>query len=732
MSSSSTSTRQPSEARLTLKPARIELQSAKVQMLLAGFATFAVCIFSFVPSLHVGFLLDDFLHIDYIYRALHSSPSDFLHNFYGNWANSPVMLSYRPLVSVSLFIDYLIWGANAFGFHLTNLILYWGCSLLVGLIALELTGMRGNRLGAAAPFWAALLFCAYPLHLESAAWIIGRVDLLCTLFTLISVWGYFRFRLLREKYLFHLSLASFIVAILCKEPAVVLPAVISVAEILLAPYWPDNNTSEFRPRAQTRRLSGVLSYWVIVGMYFPIRWAILGTMVGGYGGSPLAALKHLFDKGTVERIFFPENLDLIRRFGFWDLHQKLDAVLRYAYIGIAGLGLVRLVTSTASWRILLFLLSWLFLSIVPALQIWQISPNLVGSRLFFMASAPFTILLAFLALPAIDIIKKQTAKIVSIAGAVLLFVVLSVWSFCLQFDQQSWVIAANSIRKFVDDVKYNLKQIDPAKSILLLNLPTDCSGAGMLSRGDYLHFLFQRPFEKEPLSARLEVLEAPGGEPDLDLNYCASLRLFLDKAKYGRILQWQDSDGTSLCGQVSEWKPASMPVIGALPTVTVAANDLYFYSLANPSEISDLAKFENKFALVNPSSSTEWTVEQEGGRSFEKLSDGALRIRPGDKDLFLLFRSKQALSPLELDRALLGLHANNRIPVCVAFFWINKNAGHEQINFIDGINCAADSPYELKLGSNKLWALSPEIIAFGLKLPKGDYEIDFRGIELCK
>ena len=704
-----------------------------MQMILAGFATFAVCILSFVPSLHVGFLLDDFLHIDYIYRALHGSPSDFLHNFYGNWANSPVMLSYRPLVSVSLFIDYLIWGANAFGFHLTNLILYWGCSLMVGLIALELTGMRGNRLGAAAPFWAALLFSVYPLHLESAAWIIGRVDLLCTLFTLISVWGYFRFRLLREKYLFHLSLASFVVAILCKEPAVVLPAVISAAEILLAPYWPDDNTIEFRPRAQSRRLSGVLSYWVIVGMYFPIRWAILGTMVGGYGGSPLAALKHLFDKGTLERIFFPENLDLIRRFGFWDLRQKLDTVLKCAYIGIAGLGLVRLLTSTASWRIILFLLSWLFLSIVPALQIWQISPNLVGSRLFFMASAPFAILLAFLALPAIDIIKKQTAKMVSIAGAVLLFVVLAVWSFCLQFDQQSWVIAGKSISKFVDDTKYNLKQIEATKSILFLNLPTDCSGAGMLSRGDYLRFLFQRPFEKEPLSARLDVLEAPDG--DLDLNYCASLRLFLDKAKYGRILQWQDNDGTSLCGQVLDWKPDLMPVIGALPSVKVGADDLYFHSLADPKELSDLAKIEEHFALVHPSSSKEWTVEQEGGRSFEKLSDGAFRIRPGGKDLLLLFRSKQAVSPLELDRALLNLHADNKTPVSVAFFWINKSAGREQINFIGGINFAAtsaNSSFELKLGSNKLWALSPEITGFGLKLPKGDYEIDFRGIELCK
>lgn len=720
-------TEQPPEARLTLKPARLELHSAKVQMLFAGVATFIVCIFSFAPSLQVGFLLDDYLHLDYIYRALHGSPGDFLHNFYGNWANSPLMLSYRPLVSLSLFIDYLLWGTNAFGFHLTNLLLHWGCSLMVGLIALELTGLRGNRLGACAPFWAALLFSVYPLHLEPASWVIGRVDLLCTLFALISVFGYLRFKLLREKYLFQLSLGSFIAAILCKEPAVVLPAVITAAEFLLFPYWQDETVSEFRPRVLTKRITGVLSFWFVLGMYFPIRWAILGTMVGGYGGSPLAALNHFFDKGTIERILFTENLDLVKRFACWELRQKLDNVLKCAYIGIVASGLARLAFGAASVRIILFLVVWMFASILPALQIWLISPNLVGSRLFFMASAPFVILLAFLALPAVDVIKKGFAKIFSVIGAILLFVVLTVWSFWLQFDQQSWTLATKSLSVFVDDVKKNLKEIDPAKSVLFLSLPSDCSGAGMVSRADYLRFMFQAPFQKTSESNRLIVLE--DGNPEA--NYSNSILAFVKEDKIGKILKWSDSSDTTLSGHLSEWKAPLLE--GETPSSIVPdANEIYFYSIPDNDAFSNPQQMLKDFAIVRPTSNNEWTLEQDGGRSFEQLADGALRIRPGNKDLLLLFKSKAAFSPLQIDTAFVQINTKNAAaPNSFAFFWISDSGNGAQVfESLDGLPMEFAGKNILILGSNKRWALTPEISAFGLKIPKGDYEIEFRGIEL--
>jgi len=134
----------------------MELRSPKVQMAFGAFAALLICLYCCSASLRVGFLLDDYLHLDYIHRALSGNWTDFLSNFTSNWAGSDLMKSYRPLVSLSLFIDSVIWGPRAWGFHLTNLLLQWGCCVFVGLISMELSGLKGNRLGSAGAIWAAL------------------------------------------------------------------------------------------------------------------------------------------------------------------------------------------------------------------------------------------------------------------------------------------------------------------------------------------------------------------------------------------------------------------------------------------------------------------------------------------------------------------------------------------------------------------------------------------------
>ena len=280
-----------SEPKLTLKPDFVDLLSPKVQMTFAGIAVLVICLFSWSDSLQVGFLLDDYLHVDYVSRALHGDWQDFLANFTSNFAGSELMKSYRPLVSASLFVDYLLWGSNAWGFHLTNLFLLWGSSLVVGLIALELSGLRGNRLGAGAAIWSALLFAVYPLHIEAGTWIIGRVDLLCTLSYLISVFCFLRFKLLRERFYFHFSLIAFAAAMLCNEMAVTLPLVITAAELLLHPLWHERVAPEFAANLKNRRVTGVLSFWFLLGLIATWRLVALHDLTGGYGDSGPLRLK---------------------------------------------------------------------------------------------------------------------------------------------------------------------------------------------------------------------------------------------------------------------------------------------------------------------------------------------------------------------------------------------------------------------------------------------------------
>ena len=178
-----------------LEKASIEFGNVKVQMFLACILCLIVCLALFGVTFGFGFFLDDYLHLDYVAKAAGGYPQQFLNNFTGNWAGSDVMKSYRPLSSLSFFFDYLLWHTNAFGFHLTNVLLFFGCCVFVCLITQEITGLYGNRLSGAAAIWAGLLFAVYPLHPEAVASPVRRIDLICGLFYLAAVFAYLRFHL---------------------------------------------------------------------------------------------------------------------------------------------------------------------------------------------------------------------------------------------------------------------------------------------------------------------------------------------------------------------------------------------------------------------------------------------------------------------------------------------------------------------------------------------------------
>jgi hypothetical protein len=85
---------------------------------------------------------------------------------------------YRPLVTWSYALEWRAWNGQPGGFHLTNLLLHLGVTLLV-FAACRRAG--GSPLGAA---FASALFGAFPRLTESVSWISGRTDVLATLFAL--------------------------------------------------------------------------------------------------------------------------------------------------------------------------------------------------------------------------------------------------------------------------------------------------------------------------------------------------------------------------------------------------------------------------------------------------------------------------------------------------------------------------------------------------------------------
>jgi tetratricopeptide (TPR) repeat protein len=103
---------------------------------------------------------------------------------------------YQPLSWVTLGLDYVLWGEDPRGYHLTNVILHTVNALLVYSLALVLLRRRGRgSFSKKVPeaffaLLAALLFAVHPLRVESVAWVTERRDVLSSLFLLLAVLFY--------------------------------------------------------------------------------------------------------------------------------------------------------------------------------------------------------------------------------------------------------------------------------------------------------------------------------------------------------------------------------------------------------------------------------------------------------------------------------------------------------------------------------------------------------------
>lgn len=495
----------------TLMPARLDFVSCKTQFCIGVVLIFVAAFTTFASTFGIGFLGDDFLHLEYVSTAFRGNWMPFLNNFTGNWANSDVMKSYRPLTSLSLFLDYAIWGLNPVGFHLTNILLTIGCAVFTSLVALELTGQRGNRLGATAAVWSGLLFCVYPLHAESVAWVIGRVDLLCTLFYLASLFCYLRFRLLREAPYRTASYLCFLAALCSKEVAVTLPVVILLAELLICKNYERTRTGEAEgagtaaKRQRSDHIINVAGFFMVLFMFAFIRLILIGTLVGGYGDSVnlTAGLANLANKDSLLKVIYPATEE-------FSIAPWINPVLLTAYAAIASSFLVRLLQKSVYARAYIFVLLWLLVSILPAYQIWHIYPNLSGSRLFYLSSAPMTILLALLAVPALDTMKKKHVKAALATGVVSLSVVFLSWCYLLSQDLQAWVSAGQQLQRLRTQAIDLINAAPLGAIVLLADLPTDYKGAMMVGREQYLQIQLRPPFTREDLTPRMITTEPAG------------------------------------------------------------------------------------------------------------------------------------------------------------------------------------------------------------------------------
>src|SRR5881628_3478503 len=146
---------------------------------------------------------------------------------------------YIPLTWMTLGLDYLLWGMNPLGYHLTNLLLHSANGVVFffvvcRILARALPGLseRGHALAVSAGV-AALVFAIHPLRVESVAWATERRDVLSGLFYLCTILVYLRAcdRGERGGGWYWGSVGLFVCALLSKSMAVSLPVVLLIFDV---------------------------------------------------------------------------------------------------------------------------------------------------------------------------------------------------------------------------------------------------------------------------------------------------------------------------------------------------------------------------------------------------------------------------------------------------------------------------------------------------------------------
>src|SRR5258705_1571139 len=132
-----------------------------------------------------------------------------------------VLGNYHPLTIISYAFNYAISGLDPFSYLLVNYLFHIINTVLVFYFIWNISGK--NKFIAA---FVAIIFGIHPMHVESVAWVAERKDVLYTFFFLLSLIQYWRYLINGKRSHFLICFIFFILSLLSKPAAILLPAVL--------------------------------------------------------------------------------------------------------------------------------------------------------------------------------------------------------------------------------------------------------------------------------------------------------------------------------------------------------------------------------------------------------------------------------------------------------------------------------------------------------------------------
>lgn len=196
----------------------ITLKSLKFSMLVIPLILL-ITLLVYLPALKAGFVWDD---VNYIQKnpQIHSINPEQIFSGY-------VMGNYHPFTMLTLAIEYQLFGLNAAGYHIVNLLLH----LLNVMLVFYAIFLLSNKTKVA--LIAAILFGIHPLHVESVAWASELKDLLYTFFFLGAYIFYLKYLKNRQRKFYFFALLLFLASLLSKAMAASLPVLLLLTDYFM-------------------------------------------------------------------------------------------------------------------------------------------------------------------------------------------------------------------------------------------------------------------------------------------------------------------------------------------------------------------------------------------------------------------------------------------------------------------------------------------------------------------
>lgn len=374
----------------------------KSRSLLAPLLLFLLCLGAYFNTLGNGFhwedevLVEKNIHI----RSVKNLPAFFRPGYINVYEYSQG-LRYRPLRTVSFMADYLVWGGNPLGYHLTNILLHFVSALLLWLLLLA------SGLGAPGALFAAALFAVHPIHAESVGYVKNRSDLICAVFFLGSLWLWARFLDGGRKADYWLSVLAAALALLAKEMALALPLLAAGLYLLKKPDWRERGV---------RGALALLPYFALIAGYWVFKATALGGTAAAYSGS-LADRVWLIVRtcgSYLKLLVFPLKLSADHAFPLIGYPDLASLIFFLVFSSLFGYFLVKKDWQAAFWT------GAFWISLAPVSNLMFIAGRSFAEQRVYIPSAAFCALAGLLAGRAYEAYVSRRAQIAAAAGLVLI------------------------------------------------------------------------------------------------------------------------------------------------------------------------------------------------------------------------------------------------------------------------------------------------------------------------